>query len=196
VWGLRSNSRRRRYAYVVAAPLLLGVALATGVLNPIGSWFAKYSDSEYLIPEDIQNHYSVVTRVEEFSQVMESLNSVPLLGKGLGSTIQWFDPYAKVYWDQETADNGLLYLLIKMGVLGTAAFFWFIYPLGTGALRNRMGALQMALFLLFIFHLLQMLADVTFFYFLTAGWVGTTCAFLYILNRDAEHEQRIARLTT
>jgi hypothetical protein len=185
-WGLRSASPRRRYVYIVAAPLLLAIALSTSVLNPIGAWFSKFDNSGYLIPEDVQNHYSVVTRLEEFSQVMDSLNSVPILGKGLGSTITWYDPYAKTYWDQETADNGLLYLLVKMGIAGTAAFMWFIYPLGSAALRKQMTGLHLAFFLLLIFHLMQMIADVTFFYFLTAAWVGTTCAFLYTFNKNSE----------
>jgi hypothetical protein len=185
-WFLRAASRRMRYIYVVAAPILLAVVLSTGVLNPIGVWFAKYEDSEYLIPEDVQNHYSVITRLAEFNQVMESLHGVPVFGNGLGSTLTWYDPFARTYWDQETADNGLLYLLAKMGIAGMAAFVWFIYPLGVGALRKPLNGLQLSLFLLFVFHLLQMIADVTFFYFMTAGWVGTTCAFLHILNRDSE----------
>lgn len=184
-WGLRSISRRKRYLYAAASFLFLALALTTGLLNPIGSWFSKYADSDYLIPEDVQNHFSVVTRVAEFTQVMDSLNGTPILGNGLGSTISWYDPFARVYWDQETTDNGLLYLLVKMGIVGTLAFVWFIYPLATTALGNRLLGLHLALFLLFIFHLLQMLADVTFFYFLTAGWVGTTCAFLYNLNENA-----------
>ncbi|MGA8153342.1 MAG: O-antigen ligase family protein [Terriglobales bacterium] len=184
--GLRSISRRRRYLYAAASFLLLALALTTGLLNPIGTWFSKYADSDYLIPEDVQSNFSVVTRVAEFSQVMESLHGTPILGEGLGSTITWYDPFARVYWDQETTDNGLLYLLVKMGIVGTIAFLWFIYPLGATALRNRLTGIHLALFLLFIFHLLQMLADVTFFYFLTAGWVGTTCGFLYILNKNSE----------
>ena len=186
-WGLRSASRWRRYAYVVAAPLLLAVALSTGVLNPIGAWLSKYQDSEYLIPEDMQNHYSVVTRLAEFNQVTESLHGMPILGNGLGSTLTWYDPFARTYWDQETADNGLLYLLVKMGIAGTIAFIWFIYPLGFAALQKPLSGLHMSFFLLLVFHLLQMIADVTFFYFMTAGWVGTTCAFLYILNNKSEN---------
>jgi hypothetical protein len=183
-WFLRSASRRMRYAYVIAAPALLAVVLTTGVLNPIGAWFAKYEDSDYLIPEDVENHYSVITRLAEFNQVMESLHGVPVFGNGLGSTLTWYDPFARTYWDQETADNGLLYLLAKMGIAGTVAFVWFIYPLGSVALRKPLNGLHLSLFLLFVFHLLQMIADVTFFYFMTAGWVGTTCAFLYILNNS------------
>lgn len=184
-WGLRSASPRRRYLYVLAAPLLLAIALSTSALNPIGTWLSNYENADYLIPEDVQNHYSVVTRLEEFSQVMDSVNTAPILGNGLGSTITWYDPYARTYWDQETADNGLLYLLVKMGIAGTAAFIWFIYPLGSTALRKRMTDLHLAFFLLLIFHLMQMIADVTFFYFLTAAWVGTTCAFLYIFNKNS-----------
>lgn len=185
-WGLRSHSRVKRYVCVVACFAALTLALTTGLLSPIGTWLSKYADWGYLVPEDVQSHYSVVTRVEEFNQVIDSMGRVPLLGNGFGSTLTWYDPFAKVYWDQETLDNGLLYLLVKMGIAGTVAFIWFVCPLGAVSLRNRLSGLHLALFLLLVFHLLQMLADVTFFYFLTAGWVGTTCAFLHILNTNSQ----------
>jgi hypothetical protein len=181
-WGLRSGSRRRRYIYLATAFLVFALMLSTSLLNPIGAWFSKHSDLENFLPEDVQSHYSVFLRVQEFRQVMDSLGSVPVFGTGLGSTITWFDPLAKVYWDQETLDIGWLYLLAKMGIVGTAAFIWFIGPLSTAALRKRVSGLHLALLLLLVFHLVLMIADASFVYFMTAGWEGTACAFLYIMN--------------
>jgi hypothetical protein len=185
-WGLQSASRRRRYLYLATAFLLLVIVLSTSVLNPIGSWFSKLTGWENLIPEDVQSHYSVFLRLEEFRQVIGTVADSPVFGGGLGSTLNWYDPITRTNWEWETVGDGLLYLLAKMGIAGTIAFLWFIVPLGTAALRKPITGLHLGLFLLLVFNLLQMVADVTFFYFMTAGWVGTTCAFLYILNRNSE----------
>jgi hypothetical protein len=185
-WGLQSASRRRRYLYLATAFLLLVIVLSTSVLNPIGAWFSKLTGWENLIPEDVQSHYSVFLRLEEFRQVIGTVADSPVFGGGLGSTLNWYDPITRTNWEWETVGDGLLYLLAKMGIAGTIAFLWFIVPLGTAALRKPITGLHLGLFLLLVFNLLQMVADVTFFYFMTAGWVGTTCAFLYILNRNSE----------
>lgn len=185
-WGLRSESRRKRYLYLLASFLILAILVSTSVLNPIGTWLSKYESLKNFFPEDVQSHYSVFLRLEEFRQVISTFGSAPVLGGGLGSTLNWYDPITKTDWEMETAADGLLYLLVKMGIAGTVAFLWFIVPLGTASLRRRISGLHLALFLLLVFHLLQMIADVTFFYFLTAGWVGTTSAFLYILNKNSE----------
>jgi len=187
--GLRSASRRKRYVCLVVALLVFTIALTTNLLNPIGAWFSKYPTLENLFPEDVQSHYSVFLRVEEARQVLESLGSVPVLGTGLGSTITWYDPLTRVYWDQETLDVGWLYLLSKMGIAGTGVFVWFIYTLAAASLRKPISGLHLGLLLLLVFHLLQMVADPLFVYFLTAVWAGMTCGFLHILNnKNSEPE--------
>jgi hypothetical protein len=185
-WGLRSASRRKRYSYLLASFVILVILVSTSVLNPIGTWLSKYESLKNFFPEDVQSHYSVFLRLEEFRQVVGTFGDSPILGGGLGSTLNWYDPITKNDWEMETVADGPLYLLVKMGIAGTIIFMWFISTLGRAALRKRITGLHLALFLLFIFHLLQMIADVTFFYFITAGWVGATCAFLYIFNKNSE----------
>jgi hypothetical protein len=109
---------------------------------------------------------------------------VPILGTGLGSTLSWYDPMSGVTWEQETLDVGWVYLLVKLGLVGTAAFVWFAWGLGTRAIGAFKDTLHVGLFVLFVFQLLQMIADPFFVYFMTAPWAGTTCAFLHILNCD------------
>ncbi|HXX22849.1 MAG TPA: hypothetical protein VEO19_06850 [Terriglobia bacterium] len=182
--GLRSPSRRKRYFYVATAFLLFTAMITTDLLNPIGAWFSRYPDLQSLFPEDIQSSYSVFLRTTESTQVIESLGGVPLLGTGLGSTLSWYDPMTGVTWEQETLDVGWVYLLVKLGLVGTAAFVWLAWGLGTRAIGAFKDTLHVGLFLLFVFQLLQMIADPFFVYFMTAPWAGTTCAFLHILNCD------------
>jgi hypothetical protein len=183
-WGLRSASRRKSYVYLMVAFLVFVLALSTSFLNPVSAWLLKQTGWEGMFSEDVQSHYSVFLRVEEFRQVIDSLGTVPVLGTGLGSTITWSDPRSNLSFEQETLDIGWLYLLAKMGIAGTAAFIWFVAPIGVASLRKRINGLHLALFLLLIFHLVQMIADASFVYFMTAGWEGTACAFLYIMNKS------------
>jgi hypothetical protein len=180
--GLRSPSRRKRYSYVAAGFLLFTAMISTDLLNPIGTWFSRYPDLKKLFPEDIQSSYSVYLRTTESTQVIESLGGVPILGTGLGSTLTWYNPIAGETWEQETVDVGWVYLLVKLGLIGTAAFVWFVGGLGMGAVKASKDPLHLGLFLLFVFQLLQMVADPFFVYFMTAPWAGATCAFLYVLN--------------
>jgi len=183
VVGMRAKSNWRRYTYVAMAFTLFTLALSTSLLNPIGAWFSKYPALQDLFPQDVQTHYSVFLRLEEFRQVLESLGTVPILGTGLGSTFSWYDPYAGVTWEQETLDVGWLYLLVKMGIVGTVVFVWFVCRLGHSALRRPLNGNHLGLFLLMVFHLLQMVADTLFVYFMTAAWAGMACGFLHTLNR-------------
>jgi hypothetical protein len=79
-------------------------------------------------------------------------------------------------------DVGWAYLFVKTGIVGTIAFLWLIFALGKKSMQNPLSGLHLAVFLLFIFQILQMIADPFFFYFMTAPWAGMTCGFLSTLN--------------
>jgi hypothetical protein len=182
--GLRSPSRRKRYLYVATGFLLFMAMISTDLLNPIGAWFSRYPELQKLFPEDIQSSYSVYLRTMESTQIIESLGGVPILGTGLGSTLSWYNPMVGETWEQETVDVGWVYLLVKLGLIGTVAFVWFVWGIAIGAIKAFKDPLHLGLFLLFVFQLLQMVADPLFVYFMTAPWAGVTCAFLYVLNCD------------
>lgn len=189
-WALRSRSQRKRWLAVAAAFLAFTLAVSTSMLNPIGRWFSKYPSLDYLFPEDIQSNYSVFLRIEEMRQVIDSLGGVPILGTGLGSTITWYDPYTGIVWEQEYIDVGWGYLLVKMGIIGTAIFIWLVGSLVVDALRKPIDGVHLALFLLLIYHLVQMVADTLFVSFVTAAWAGTACGFLYIFNKGTAASPR------
>ena len=180
VWsGLKLRSTFKRAAVVFAALTVVGLLLGTGLLDPVTESAAGLPGLSQFKLGDVQTNYSVFLRVEELRQVLDSLHGVPFLGTGLGSTISWYDPYTKTVWEQETLDIGWGYLLVKMGLLGTLIFIWFLGTLLVPALKRRMSDLETGLFLLIFFGLLQMVADTFMVYFMTAGWMGTMCGFLY-----------------
>lgn len=184
--GLRTPQRRRRYLFTLVAFVMFSMFVVTDFLGPIGRSLAKYDSLKMLFPEDIQSSYSVFLRFEETRQILNSIGGVPVFGTGLGSTFSWYDPYAKVTWEQETVDFGWAYLLVKMGIVGTVIFLWFVCQLFRDALHFPLSKLHLAIFLLFIFQLLQMVADPFVFYFMTSAWSGMICGFLYVLNKQQE----------
>jgi hypothetical protein len=184
--GLRSASRNKRYALTAAACFLFTAAIVTDMLSPVGAVFSKYDSLKYLFPEDIQNTYSVYLRFEEVRQVFDSLGGAPVLGTGLGNTIIWYNPYSHELQESETMDMGWAYLIVKMGMVGTAIFVLVIAGLFFGALRTPLHGLHLAVFLLFVYQLLQMIADPFFVYFMTSVWAGMTAGSLHILNQRAK----------
>lgn len=180
VWaGLRLRSTLKRSVVVVVALAVVGVLLGTGLLDPIVESVGEVPVLSQFKLGDVQTNYSVFLRLEELRQVIDSLHGVPLLGTGLGSTLSWYDPYARTVWEQETLDIGWGYLLVKIGIVGTVIFLWLLLIIFVPALRRRLSGTEAALFLLILFGLLQMVADTFMVYFMTAGWMGTTCGFLY-----------------
>ena len=165
--------------------MLFTAAIATNAINPVSQYFSRYESLKYLFPEDIQSSYSVYLRTQEFTQVLDSMGGVPLLGTGLGSTLEWYDPYSRMWWEQETMASGWGYLLVKTGVLGTTVFLWLVLGLMRSALRTPLRGLRLGVFLLLVFQFLQMVADPFFLNFLTSAWAGMTCGFVHVLNRSS-----------
>jgi hypothetical protein len=178
--GLRSGSARKRLLTVTAGFLFVSLLLGTSLLNPLIEATGRLPFlSQFLLTDNVQTNYSVFLRVQELGQILDSLRGVPLLGTGLGSTFQIYDAYSHEVYEQETVDIGWGYLLVKMGVVGIGIFLWLVLGILRRGIRTPLSGLQVALFLLLIFALLQMLADTFMVYFMTAGWVGSICGFLY-----------------
>jgi hypothetical protein len=190
--GLQSASMRKRYFAILAAFALFTVFVVTDFLGPVGRALSKYDSLKMLFPEDIQSSYSVFLRFEETRQVLNSIGGVPIFGTGLGSTFTWYDPLSHTLYEEETMELGWAYLLVKMGIVGTLFFLWFAGQLFRDALRFPLSQWHLAIFLLVVFQLLQMVADPFVLNFMTSGWAGMTCGFLYILNKDRRSSKTLA----
>ena len=190
--GLRAASVKKRYLYTALAFMAFTIAIATNVLNPIGEFFSKYDSLKMLFPEDIQSSYSVYLRLEELRQVVASLGGVPMFGTGMGSTLVWYDPYTKAWLEQQTMATGWGYLIVKTGIVGTLIFAWFALQTIRVSLARPLNGLRLGLFLLFVFQLLQMVADPFFLNFMTSLWAGMTCGFLYVANALSERGEEFA----
>jgi hypothetical protein len=186
LYGLRAPSRRKRLVWLAASFTIFTLLLATPVLNYVGRAVAKQPVISKLIPADIQTNYSVYLRAVEAEEMLVFSGGPSLLGTGLGSTLKWYDPYAKLWFTQETVDLGWAYVLIKLGMVGLVAFAWLIGSLLVRALRNVPTGAHLALLLLVSFFTIEMVASPVALYFATAPWVGMACGWLHILNERAE----------
>lgn len=190
--GLRSVYLWKRYFFTVLAFAAFTIAIATNALNPIGAYFSKYDSLKMLFPEDIQSSYSVYLRLEELRQVVDSLGGVPMFGTGMGSTLLWNDPYTMELVEEETMTTGWGYLIVKTGIVGTLLFIWLAAYTIRSSLRRPLKGLRLGLFLLFVFQLLQMVADPFFLNFMTSLWAGMTCGFLCVTNALPERAVEMA----
>ena len=188
--GLRSTSRGMRYLYIAIAFLVFTIVLSTNLLNPIGAYFSNYESLRMLFPVDIQSSYSVYLRVEELRQVVRSLGGVPMFGTGMGSTLVWYDPYSQLWLQQQTMASGWGYLIVKMGIVGTLVFVWFAVVIIRDSLVQPLTGVHLGMFLLFLFQLLQMVADPFFLNFMTSLWAGMTCASLWVMNTEAAQKEQ------
>jgi hypothetical protein len=182
-FGLRSRFKARRYAALAAGLALFTLFLATPILDYVGRAVSNVPVLAGLVPADVQTNYSVYLRLTQTAQMMASTNSPSLLGTGLGSSLTWYDPYTHTLWTQETVDIGWVYLLIKLGVLGLAAFLWLIASLCLRSLRAPPEGMHMGFLLLVVFFIVEMVADTGFVYFMTASWAGMACGWIHVLNQ-------------
>lgn len=111
-WRVRSLVR--------LSPLLLAVLLIFGVILRTRSQVVEeYIVAKFLVAPEQDS--SFVGRVSEMEAAVGAIQRNPLLGNGMLASYMFFDP---LFGWRETAfvDNGLGYLLIKTGLLGTGIF--------------------------------------------------------------------------
>jgi O-antigen ligase len=137
-------------------------------------------------PEDLSSNYSILLRGEQLRQVLDFFKESPIWGTGLGSTLIWYDAESKTYQQQETVDVGWGYLLVKFGIIGSTVFVWFILRILIPAMARAHQQPYLGVLLLILFWMVNMLVEPVFFNFLSSAWVGVTCGYLYVLNRQAD----------
>jgi hypothetical protein len=186
LYGLRSGSRKKRLFWLLGSFTLFGLLLATPLLNYVGRAVAKQPIISNFIPPNVQNNYSIFLRLFEVEQMLAASGGPSMLGTGLGSTLRWYDPYAKIWFTQQTVDSGWAYLLIKLGVLGLAAFLWLVGGLLFRAIRNVPAGAHLALVFMVAFFTIEMVASPVAVYFATAPLAGMACGWLHVLNQRRE----------
>lgn len=177
--ALRIRSRALRYFMVVGVFAFFVASIALGLYAGLSQSLEQYGLAGRLVPADVLSDPSALGRISQFDAALDVVRQHPLLGLGLGSTLTWFDPTRGEYASAALVDNGWAYILSKMGLLGVAAFLWFVV-----SVLRRFGwpgpdGLRLGLFLIALFQLLCLMVGPIMIYFVYAIWAGASWGLLY-----------------
>jgi len=128
---------------------------------------------ESFVPESVQDAGTLYERWLQLDETIRTVQAHPLLGTGLGSALEWDSPtlgFARGAY----VDSGWGYLLQKMGLLGAAAFLYFLATVVRSISRESI-ALSACLLSAVI---VTLFSQPTFFHFTTAPYLGTFAGLL------------------
>lgn len=161
--------------------MVVGVLLLPGIFPSVaesaGGWLANAPVIGSILPEGSQDPDTLLERVLQLNAAVTTIETHPWFGAGLGGNIGWTSP-VDGFVEGAYIDNGWAYLFQKMGLIGAAAFLWFLISV----LRN--GAREswaLAVCLLAV-SLLTMFTEPVFFHFTTAPFLGTIAGLLLQKN--------------
>lgn len=123
---------------------------------------------------------SYLARVAEMTSIFRVVAQNPLLGLGMGARFVWTDP---VQGEVETAfvDNGLGYLLLKMGLVGLAIFCWWssvFCRTSWSYWKSKQISQSMLILVCLIFYLAYLPFGPSFFQFSLSFWIGASVGLL------------------
>jgi hypothetical protein len=132
-----------------------------------------------ILPEDAAASGTLLDRVLQLGAAIEVVQSHPWLGSGMGSEIEWDSPIFGGVRRTPYVENGWAYLLQKMGLLGAAAFLWFLSTVLRSVSRESVGlsACLLAAILVTMFN------SAIFLHFTTSPCAGTL-AGLMLAKKD------------
>ena len=187
--------RRDVLTFLLALPLTLAVTvrskglrflcygivaflLLPGFLPPVAQWVGEViQKAPYIgkvLPEGGADSDTLLERDIQLGAALETVQTHPVLGAGLGGDIEWLSPVDGLY-DGAYVDNGWAYLLQKMGLLGVLAFLWFSITLA----RNFSRELLAPSICLVCVLLMTMFSEPIFFHFTTAPFAGSFAGLIF-----------------
>ncbi len=171
------------------ALLLAGLALGLTSFNYQGllsqaetqSPLLQHIADRYLVSPD--QDPSFLERSSQMNAVWDGLKSEPLIGKGIGASLLWFNPYTREYEETAFVDSGVGYLLLKMGLLGLCTFLLFLLSLLRQSWlywKSTHHEIFLLLLGMLIYYSAYLPFGPSFFQFLTSFWVGIVIGCLYL----------------
>ena len=173
----RRRSLLRLTLLVLAAGLVAGLILRSriGVLQ-------EYVVTRFLITPDLDPSFA--GRVAEMQAVFEALQRNPILGNGTLASYSFFDPLFG--WRESSfVDNGVGYLLLKTGLLGTTIFVVLVlsYVKLLRRLRKFLARDALIPLVVFVFYVSFMPFGPSFFEPRYSWLVGILCGYGLYLNK-------------
>jgi len=128
---------------------------------------------EKVLPPGIEDTDTLLDRTVQLAAAVTTVQAHPWLGAGLGSDIEF---ESAIMGSQQVAfvDSGWAYLLQKMGLVGAAAFLWFLFTVLRGV-RSESVALSACLLST---AMVTLFSQPVFFHFTMAPFMGTFAGLL------------------
>jgi len=171
--ALRVKSKKLRVLFWSASALIALPAIFPPAAQTVIDEIAKVALADKVIPPSMQDTDTLYWRGLQLAESMNVVQAHPWLGQGLGSAFA-FDNPSLGFLQTPFVDSGWGYLFQKMGLLGAAAFLWFLITLFRNASR------QSAVIAACIIStaVVSLFSRPTFFHFTTAPYLGTFAGLL------------------
>jgi O-antigen ligase len=180
--GLRIRARAIRYFMVLGAFAFFLASVSLNLFAGLSHFREQYELLWRLVPADVLMEPDALSRITQLDAALDVARQHPLLGLGLGSTLTWYVPSLGAYASAALVDNGWAYILSKMGLLGMAAFLWFVVSALRGVGSPGPDGLTLGVLLIALFQLLYMMVGAIMVHFVYAVWAGVSWGLLYQLH--------------
>lgn len=174
--ALAMNVKSRTLRFLACSLFILVAlpAIFSPVAEMVGQELVKLPVIGGMIPEGSRDSATLLDRNLQLAAAVSIVRSHPLLGTGLGTELAWESPF-RGSDSVAYVDSGWGYLLQKTGLLGTAAFLWYLITILRCTSRKCL-ALSSCLLTL---GLVTLFTEPIFVRFATAPFVGTFAGLLY-----------------
>lgn len=174
-WAMKSQSTRTRIACGLVVGLITLISLFPPLTEVIADELLKTPVIGKLLPPGVQDASTLIGRTAQLEATMETIQTHPWLGVGMGGELEIVDPLTHVLHIQLYEDNGWGYLLQKMGLVGGAAFVWLLVTVLSSFSRHAVALSACILSAI----LVTMFSEPVFFHFTTAPFLGTYAGLLF-----------------
>jgi hypothetical protein len=171
--GMKLKSKKLKLLCYSGAALIAMPAVFPPVTEIVGQQLSAVPVVGSMIPESAQDVRSMYDRTLQIEGALNTVRAHPWLGAGLGSIFQWDSPFQGLV-EEGFVDSGWAYLLQKMGLLGVAAFLWFLATLLRRVSAQSIGLSACLLSVTFV----ALISQPTYFHFMTAPFMGTFAGLL------------------
>lgn len=176
-------SRKAKVLVLAGVLMFLLLAIKTNIFAPLRELVPDIGGAADVIPEDVISDPSFYSRIDQWITAIRTLQTHPILGTGLGSELEYFDPATNTWGYRAIVDPGYAYLISKFGLLGIGALFSLLFSIGRSSGWPARDGMHVGFFLIFIFSILYMIDGSIMLHFLTSAWIGTVFGFLYQIRR-------------